>query len=74
MDLIINEPGLIWWQATGLLAIILFVVSWMMILVSKRLVPAQKMVWLLGTLFLPVLGPLVFLLNYRFQVKRKTIG
>ena len=59
MELVTPGLGLIFWQLIMMLTIGLFIVVWM-ILISKRLEPNQKIVWLIGTLFLPVVGPLIF--------------
>jgi len=60
MELVTSGLGLLFWQLIIMLTIGLFIVVWMMILISKRLEPYQKKVWMIGTLFLPVVGPLIF--------------
>jgi hypothetical protein len=52
------------WQSFILVALITFVIAWVMILTSKSIEPSQKLVWLLGTLFLPVIGPIIFFSKY----------
>lgn len=64
MELVTPSLGLIFWQLIMILTIGLFVVAWMMILISKRLESSQKIVWLIGTLFLPVVGPLIFFIKF----------
>jgi hypothetical protein len=60
MDLLTPRYGLILFQLTILITILLFITSWITILLAKRLESGKKLVWLLGTLFLPVIGPLAF--------------
>jgi hypothetical protein len=60
MELISPGLGLIVWQMFVLLTVILFIVSWASLLTSKTLNSRNKLSWLLGTLFLPILGPILF--------------
>jgi hypothetical protein len=64
MELIMPGSGLVIWQILIFTNIILFVVSWLMILTTKALDSRARLSWLLGTLFLPILGPLLFLVKY----------
>ncbi|MBW7465836.1 hypothetical protein ABID22_001776 [Pontibacter aydingkolensis] len=64
MELVTPGIGLIFWQTVILSGIPLFLISWIMILVTNRLDATHKIVWLIGTLFLPVIGPLIFFIKY----------
>lgn len=64
MELVTPNIGLIFWQMVTFSGIPLFLISWIMILVTKRLDGTNKLVWLIGTLFLPVIGPLIFFFKY----------
>ncbi|WP_394801833.1 PLDc N-terminal domain-containing protein [Pontibacter silvestris] len=46
------------------LSVIVFIVSWIMILRTNKLEAIQKIAWLIGTLFLPVIGPVIFFVKY----------
>ncbi|SFU85228.1 Phospholipase_D-nuclease N-terminal [Pontibacter akesuensis] len=50
-------------------AVLLFLAAWIVILVTNRLQSNQKLVWLAGTMFLPVIGPLIFF--FKFASLRK---
>lgn len=65
MKLLTPGAGLIFWQVIIAAQLLLLLVSWIMILISSKIDPTRKIIWLSGTLFLPVIGPLLFLLSYR---------
>jgi hypothetical protein len=65
MELLTPGAGLIFWQVMIGAQLLLLLVSWIMILISSKIDPTKKIIWLSGTLFLPVIGPLVFLLSFR---------
>ena len=71
MELLTPSPFLMVWQLTMLVALILFLVSWVIILLTKKMGSSNKLAWLLGTLFLPVVGPILFLLRFRSLRKRQ---
>lgn len=64
METVTPGIGLIFWQMVIFSGLPLFLISWIMILVTKRLDATNKLVWLIGTLFLPVIGPLLFFFRY----------
>ncbi|WP_162427791.1 PLDc N-terminal domain-containing protein [Pontibacter pudoricolor] len=64
METVTPDIGLIFWQMVIFSGLPLFLISWIMILVTKRLDATNKLVWLIGTLFLPVIGPLLFFFRY----------
>ncbi len=66
MELLTPGTGLIIWQLLVFLAVLLFLVAWIIILVSKKLDPRERLSWMLGTLFLPIVGPVIFF----FQLAR----
>ena len=64
METVTPDVGLIFWQMVIFSGIPLFLISWIMILVTNRLNSTDKLVWLIGTLFLPIIGPLLFFIKY----------
>ncbi|WP_414693405.1 PLDc N-terminal domain-containing protein [Ohtaekwangia sp.] len=64
MELLTPGIGLLIWQVLIFVIAILFVVSWIIILRTKTLDSRDRLSWLLGTLLLPVIGPLIFLTKY----------
>ncbi|MFD2065665.1 PLDc N-terminal domain-containing protein [Pontibacter silvestris] len=64
MELVTPSFGLIVWQTMTFLSVIVFIVSWIMILRTNKLEAIQKIAWLIGTLFLPVIGPVIFFVKY----------
>lgn len=64
MELLIPGNGLIIWQLLTLLTIILVAVSWILILKTKSIDPTKKMIWLSGTLLVPVIGPILFFFSF----------
>ncbi|MCX2738396.1 PLDc N-terminal domain-containing protein [Pontibacter anaerobius] len=69
MELITPGIGLIFWQLMTILSIPCFMVAWLLVLFTNKLNPDQKIVWLVSTLFLPVIGPLIFFVKYPFFKK-----
>jgi len=61
MDIEIPQPVLIIWQIFAGISLLLFIISFIFILVNKKLRDNEKILWLLGTVLLPVLGPILFL-------------
>jgi hypothetical protein len=59
MELLTPGSGLLF-QFTVLTSLFLFILSWTIILANNRLESAKKLAWLLGTLFLPLVGPILF--------------
>lgn len=49
------------WQLFAGVSLVLFVLSFIFILINKNLPYREKILWLLGTLLLPILGPILFL-------------
>ena len=71
MDLIIPGYGLILWQLSGLLLIGLWVYSIFDCLRSEFVEPNQKLIWVIVIIFVPFLGPLMYLgLSKKGKVKR----
>jgi hypothetical protein len=56
-----NIPPIVWtvWQIFAGISLLLFVISF--ILINKKLRDQEKILWLLGTVLLPILGPVLFL-------------
>jgi hypothetical protein len=73
MELVSPGMGLIFWQTVLLSGILLFITAWIVILMTNKLNATNKLVWLLGTLFLPIIGPLIFLLKFPFLKKPATL-
>jgi hypothetical protein len=61
MDIEIPQPVLIIWQIFAAISLLLFIISFIFILMNKKLKDNEKILWLLGTVLLPVLGPVLFL-------------
>lgn len=59
MELLTPGTPLIIWQLFFLATILLVLVSWTLIFTAKRMEPTRKIIWLAGTLFLPVVGPIL---------------
>jgi hypothetical protein len=49
------------WRIFAGISLVLFIVSFVFILVNRQLRDREKILWLLGTLLLPILGPVLFL-------------
>jgi len=64
MKLLTPGVGLLLWQVIVFVIAALFIVSWVVILKTKTLDSKDRLSWLLGTLFLPVIGPLIFLTKF----------
>lgn len=54
------------WQIFAGISLALFILSFVFILVNRKLRGRDKMLWLLGTLLLPIAGPILFLTLGRF--------
>ncbi|HLT07156.1 MAG TPA: PLDc N-terminal domain-containing protein [Cyclobacteriaceae bacterium] len=61
MDLDIPPFLIVVWQVFAGISLAFFILSFVFILGNKRLPNREKMLWLLGTLLLPILGPILFL-------------
>ncbi|MFC5191630.1 PLD nuclease N-terminal domain-containing protein [Algoriphagus aquatilis] len=71
MDLIIPGYGLMLWQLSGLLLIGLWVYTLFDCLRSEFVEPNQKLIWVILIVFVPFLGPLMYLgLSKKGKVKR----
>ncbi len=73
MELLSPGIGLILFQLVIGLQLLLLIVSWIVILINGKIDPTKKIIWLMGTLPLPIIGPLLFLLSFRSFI-RKPIG
>jgi hypothetical protein len=71
MELLTPGFGLIIWQLLVILSSLLFVISWVMILTAKNLDATERLTWMLGTLLLPVIGPVIFFVK---QLRAKAIA
>ncbi len=69
MELVAPGTGLILWQTVLLTGILLFIIAWLVILMTNKLNATAKLVWMLGTFFLPIIGPLIFLIKFPFLKK-----
>ena len=65
MELVSAPVSMIIWQMFMLLHVVLFMTAWVMLLGNSRLNAPYTLAWMLGTLFLPVLGPVVFFMRRR---------
>jgi cytochrome c biogenesis protein CcdA len=54
------------WQLFAGISLIFFLVSFVFIMINKKLRNQEKLLWLLGTVLLPILGPILFLTLGRF--------
>ena len=71
MDLIIPGYGLILWQLSGLLLIGLWVYTLFDCLRSEFVEPNQKLIWVILIVFVPFLGPLMYLgMSKKGKIKR----
>jgi len=59
MEILTPGSAIMVWQSFYLVTILLVLVSWVLILTAKTIKPTKKLIWLLGTLFLPVIGPVL---------------
>lgn len=60
MDLLTPGIGLLIWQLFVMITVVLFVLSWIVILTTNRIAQSKKITWLLSTLLLPLVGPILF--------------
>jgi hypothetical protein len=62
MELLTPGIGLIiWLLILTLAAFVLFLLSWILIFNNTKIDRTKKMIWLLVTFMLPVIGPVLFL-------------
>lgn len=59
MELLTPGTSLMVWQLFWLVTILLVLVSWVLILTTRKIEPTRKLIWLLATFFLPVVGPIL---------------
>ena len=59
MELLSPDNFLIVWSSFYLVMMLLVLISWTLILTSKTIDSTKKLIWLLGTLYLPVVGPIL---------------
>lgn len=72
MDLIIPGHGILLWQLSGLLLIGLWVYTLFDCLRNEFEGPNQKLIWIILIIFVPFLGPLMYLgLSKKGKVKRR---
>jgi hypothetical protein len=71
MELLTPGIGLLLWQMLIFVIAILFAVSWIVILKTKTLDSRDRLSWLLGTLFLPIIGPVIFLTKFFMTRERE---
>ena len=64
MDLLSPGTGLIIWQLFVVAGTLLFITAWIVILRSRHLDATTKLYWMLGTMFLPVIGAVLFFLSH----------
>jgi len=65
MELLTPGFGLIIFQALILVPIVLFLVAVFMLLMSSKIDPTKKIIWLVGITLVPVLGPILLFMSYR---------
>ncbi len=63
MDLLSPGTGLIIWQLFALTCTLLFITAWVVILRSKSLDSSTKRIWMLATMLIPILGPVLFFVS-----------
>jgi hypothetical protein len=61
MEIITPEAGLFVWSLISLLHLSLSVLSVIKLARNKSIEPAKKLVWVLGIIFVPFIGPLTYL-------------
>ena len=73
MELIKPEFGLIIWTIFSLLALILMLLAIYSILTTDFKESNNKLTFLIGVIFLPILGPMVYLKNRKkFVISNRT--
>jgi hypothetical protein len=65
MQILNLDYGLIIFQAFVLITILLFIISWTIILLTKWIEPTKKLIWLIGTSLLPIVGPVLFFVSLK---------
>lgn len=68
MQILNSDPGLSVFQIIVLTVVALFLVSMIVVLLNKQLDSNEKIIWLIGILFLPIIGPILFFISSK---KRK---
>lgn len=68
MQILNFDPGLLVFQIIVLTVVALFLVSMIVVLLNKQLDSNEKIIWLIGILFLPIIGPILFFISSK---KRK---
>jgi hypothetical protein len=71
MELLSPENFMMIWLSLYLVIILLVLVSWTLILTAKNITPTTKLIWFLGTLYLPVIGPI--LLFFSLTTLKRTV-
>ena len=61
MEVITPSAGLFVWSLVSLLHFALSVLSAIKLARNKSIEPAKKLIWLLGIIFVPFIGPLTYL-------------
>ena len=69
MDLLTPGLSLLMWQLAIGAVTGLAIISWIILLSTNKLDPRDRLSWLIGTLLLPILGPLLFLIKYTNSTK-----
>jgi nicotinamide riboside transporter PnuC len=64
MELLSPGFGLLIEEILAGCAIVCVVIAWLIIAIDKNLTTNKKLFWLAITLFLPIVGPILFLLSY----------
>jgi TRAP-type C4-dicarboxylate transport system permease small subunit len=70
MELLSPGYGLLFFQSVILISILLFTISWIIILLNNQIESTKKIVWLIATLFLPIIGPVLFFISFRNLYKK----
>ena len=72
MDVVVESNGLIYWQLSGLLLIAIWAYALFDCLKSEFEGSNQKLIWIILIVFVPFLGPLMYLgLSKKGKVKRR---
>lgn len=60
MELLTPDTTIVVFQLAIAASWILFAIAWILILTHRAADATTKIVWLLGTLFLPIMGPVIY--------------
>jgi hypothetical protein len=63
MELLTPGVGLIFWQVAIFFSLLLTIIAWVMIFRAKELDATKKLIWLMGTSILPVVGAVYFFIS-----------